>query len=258
MNEQLTGTSRGGGVSEVVGQIKTERFRFVLMRLSFLLVAATAGLFLAWALPFVPFGATADDYTPASAVSVVLCVGAWLGSMLFLLVWAPHFRRETFPEFLRVLFGANQLIRGKQQFQSRLAAECRRARQDRRHVFSLIVIQVATARNGAMSRDVAGETALAALAIRGGVRGDDLVAEVSPNEVWVLALAAPPEGRERVVERLARALLEVHASTGSTHSYRIGAGTVVSDGDTPDALLAVARERITSLAELIDAVPKAA
>jgi hypothetical protein len=258
MDEQQTGLSRSGGISEVVGQIKAERLRFVFMRVSFALLAISAALFLAWALPFVPFGATVDDYTTASAASVLLCAVTWIGSVLFLLIWAPQFRRETFPEFLRVLFGANQLIRGRQQFQSRLSVECRRAKQDRRHVFSVIVVQVATARNGAMAWNVARETSHAAVAIRGGVRGDDLVAEVPPNEVWVLALAAPPEGRERVVERLARALLEMHASTDSTHSYRIGAGTVGPDGETPEALFVAARERITSLAELIDAVPKAA
>jgi hypothetical protein len=258
MDEPVNTQSRGGGISEVLGQLKAERNRFILMRASFLLVAVMVAAFLAWALPAVPFGASAGDYTPASATSVLLCAIAWFASLVFLMVWAPYFRRESLPEFVRVLFGAQQLIRGRQQFQSRLSAECRKAKRDRRHVFSVIVVQVATARNGAVAPDAAKETELASLAIRGGVRGDDIVAAAEPNEVWVLALAAPAEGRERVVERLARALLELHASTGSTHTYRIGAGTIGLDGESPDDLFGAARQRITSLAELVDAVPKAA
>lgn len=258
MYEKPAAQPKGGGVSQVVGQIRAERLRFALMRASFAVMAIVTLAFLAWAFPFVPFGASADAYTTASAISVLLGAGTWLTSVAFLLVWAPHFRSETFPDFLRVLFGGNQLIRGRAQFQSRLAAECRRAKQDRRLVFSLIVVQVGTASNGAISRSAEREAASAAIVIRGGVRGDDTVAEVPPNEVWVLALAAPQEGRERVVERLARALLESHASQGPTRSYHIGAGTYGQDGDDADSLFAAARARTSTLAELLEAVPTAA
>jgi hypothetical protein len=84
------------------------------------------------------------------------------------------------------------------------------------------------------------------------------VAEVTPDEVWVLAFDAAAEGRKRVIERLARALLESHASLGPTRSYRIGAGTVGEDGDDPESLISAAHETTKSLAELLDAVPAAA
>jgi hypothetical protein len=257
MNSQDPAPIRGGGIAQVIGQMKAERLRFGLMRLCFAALALLTLALLAWALPFIPLGATRDDYTASTAIALLLCLMGWVGSVAFLLVWAPSFRKETFPDFVRVLFGANQLIRGRLQFESRLSAECRRAKQDRRHVFSLIVVQVGTSRSDTLSRERRG-TASAAVVIRSGVRGDDLVAEIDPNEVWVLALAAPPDGRERVVERLARALLESHASEGATHSYRIGAGTYGEDGDDAEALFAAARARVRSLAQLLDAVPKAA
>jgi GGDEF domain-containing protein len=249
---------RNAGVSDVVRQIRAERIRFFVMRLSFLIVTFIALAFLIWVAPSLPWGASADDYTPASAASLILCLIAWIGSVAFILAWMPRFRGESFPQFLRVLFGARQFIRGRQQFQSRLATECRQTRRDRRHAFSVVVLQVAPAPKAETGQDTARDTALAAVAVRAGVRSHDIVAEVMPDEVWVLAFDAAAEGRKRVVERLARALLESHASLGPTRSYRIGAGTFGEDGENPESLLAAAHEQTRSLAELLDAVPAAA
>ena len=104
--------ARLSGIATVVGQIRAERRRLILLRLSFVGVVLLHLLLLAWVTPWIPFGMTAEDYTQATAVALLLALSSSISSLTFLIVWAPHFRQETLPEFLRVLFGAQQLIRG--------------------------------------------------------------------------------------------------------------------------------------------------
>ena len=231
-------------MGQVVGDIRAERFRFVWLRLSFLGLLALHLLVIAWLVPAIPIGMTSVDAT--AAVGLVLFGLAYLSSLGFLVLWGPWFRHEPLSEFLRVLFGAHQLIRGRQQFLARLGAECQRARQDRRYVFSLVVIKDGAKQdNGALPSPAQA----AALLVRGAVRADDIVADPSSDEVWVLISRADLQARARIVTRLADALRELVAPS-SSEPYRIGASTYGADGDTPESLLATARERFARLHEL--------
>ena len=241
---QLT---RGGAertVGRVIGDLRAERSRFLWMRLSFVGVVALHLLVLAWVLPGVPIGMARVEQ--ATAVGLLLFGVAYLSSLGFLVFWGPWFRHEPLSEFLRVLFGAHQLIRGRQQFLARLGAECQRARQDRRYVFSLVLIKDGAKHdNGALPSPAQA----AALLVRGAVRADDIVADPSSDEVWVLISRADLQARARIVTRLAGALRELVAPS-SSEPYRIGASTYGADGDTPESLLATARERFARLREL--------
>ena len=114
-------------------------------------------------------------------------------------------------DVVRLRPGAGQLIRGAQQFHSRLAAECRRARRDRRHVFSLIVVQLpngesASGEQRPLLEETENNRQYAAMVVRNTIRGEDDVGDSWPREVWVLSVGAPKEARPSIIERLARSL----------------------------------------------------
>lgn len=245
---------KAGGVRIVVGQIRAERLRFLLMRLSFVgVVVLNLGLS-AWALPGLPWGMEADDYTPATFVLMIMGFASAVATLLFALVWAPQFRNEPLPEFLRVLFGAGQLIRGPQQFHSRLAAECRRARKDRRHIFSLIVVQLPKGEAVEEQRPLLDETEnvrqYAAMVVRNTIRAEDVVGDSWPREVWVLSAGAPQEARPSIMHRLARSLSTTDGE-GAFAGCRIGGSTFGKDGELPNEIFAAAYERVAPLSDVI-------
>lgn len=231
-------------VGQVIGDLKAERSRFIWLRLTFAGVVALHLLALAWVLPFAPLGAS--SLNGGGAVGLLLIGIAYLSAVGFLIFWGPGFRHEPLSEFLRVLFGAHQLIRGRAQFLSRIAAECQRAHGDRRYVFSLVVIKEA-AKHGDGAMPSAGQAA--ALLVRGAVRAEDIVADPASDEVWVLISRADLQTRARIVARLANTLREL-VDDEVLESYRIGASTYGADGDATNALFNAARERFTRLQEI--------
>jgi GGDEF domain-containing protein len=226
--------------SQVVGQIQAERRGLIRMRIAFAFVVALWVAAAGWALPSIPFGIT-EGAGAQLTVALLFWTAASLGSLLFVFAWAPRFRDETLPEFLGVLFGGRQLIRGRQAFNRRLGAECQRARRDRRHAFSLAVIQHPQTEPNEGLKASTYRDALAAVLVRGVVRADDIVAQVGPDEVWALILGAGEPARERVAERVQHALRELGGSV------RIGASSFGPDGTDAQTLVSVAFKRIASL-----------
>lgn len=250
MEAPRTMPGRAGGVASVVGQIQAERLRFALMRISFVGLSLLYALLLVWAVPWIPVGMTRGNYDTATVMLLGLALLPFVSSLLFLIIWTPQFRNESLPEFLRVLFGARQLIRGRQQFQSRLAAECQRARKDRRRIFSLVVIQVpGSSREEREKRD--GARLLAAMLVRDCVRGEDVVADSWPHEVWVLAVGAPAEARPHIIRRLARALATSDTPVDSI-DCKVGGSTFDLDGQDPDGLFSAAYQRLAPLPDLLE------
>ena len=244
------GSNIGSGAAAVVRQMRAERRRFVLLRLSFMAVAALSATSLVWAIPWVPVGMAVPDYNPATIVLVILIVASSSSIITFHAIWWPAFQQEPIQEFLRVLLGGRQLIRGRHQFRSRLAAECRRARQERRgRIFSLIVICIQADQPGTVEpgRDHDEERHLPALLVRSVVRAADIVGDSWPDEVWMLSLGAGDDARQGMVQRLARALANTPTSPGAFDGASIGSATFGLDGVDPDQLLAAARGRLLPL-----------
>ena len=248
--ERVTRQARSvnGGIPNVVRQMRSERVQLAVMRASFAALAALALLTLVWVLPFFPLGLTADNYGGPAAGAVILTTLTFLGALTFVLIWGPSFRNEPLPEFLRVLFGGHQLIRGRHQFYSKLAAECRRARRDRRYLFSVIMVQRGPAYEQHDWLEPSRETDVAAMLVRGVVRGDDVVA-TSPGAIWVLITGAGEDSRERVVTRLAEVLLDFDEPLGLTGARAVGYATFGEDGDGPELLLFAMKQRMRPLTD---------
>lgn len=227
-------------IGQAIGEIRAERMRFVLMRFSFVVLtllhlAILTWLVLCWPLHLLAFGSTAAD-------GLVLLALTYLASAAFLIHWGASFRDESLSEFLRVLFGAHQLIRGRQQFCARLAAECRRVRRDRRYVFSLFVIQHQPIEIADRHWDLPVEDACGAL-VRSIVRGEDIVGVPSNDEVWVLAERVDHRTCANIAGRLASALRDSEPPFDAAQ-FRIGASTAGMEDPTPNALLNAARSRL--------------
>jgi hypothetical protein len=244
-------SAQNGGITSVVHQMRAERARLALMRVSFALLFVTCGFALVWVMPWFGVGLTFDNYSGAAAGAVILCAMSGLGAVAFIVVWGPSFRNEPLPEFLRVLFGSRQLIRGRHQFYSRLAAECKRARKDRRYIFSVIMVQRAPGFEQHDWLEPAQEQDVAAMILRGIVRGDDVVA-TSPSALWVLITGAAEEARERVATRLAQSLLEFDEPLGFTGARAMGGATFGEDGDSPELLLFTMKQRLRPLGDRED------
>jgi len=242
-------TQNGGGVINVVRQMRAERVRLGLMRLSFALIFVLAALSLVWLMPWFPLGLNWDNYSGSSAGIVVLLALTTITSVTFVVIWGPSFRNEPLPEFLRVLFGGHQLIRGRHQFYGRLAAECRRARRDRRYLFSLVMVQRDTTPEQHHWLEPARDQDVAAMLVRGIVRGEDVVA-TSPGAIWLLVAGAGEEQRERVVDRLAHAIAEFDEPLDITGARAIGSASFGPDGDSPELLLFACRQHMRALSDL--------
>lgn len=239
-----------GAIASVVAQIQAERRWFTLMRLSFSGVCLSWLLLLTWPFPWAPIGMMIPDYSAAMAVGLIFGLAAVCSSLAFMVVWRPAFRHESLQEFVRVLFGAGQLIRGRGQFRSRLATECCRAKRDNGNVFSLIVIQLAKAQVDSQKRPQRRfERNLTAIFVRSIARADDIVADCWPDEVWLLALGADDEARQNIVRRMTRILAEPGTSLPLFVDARSGSSTFGPDGKKPGDIFAAAYERLLPLAD---------
>jgi hypothetical protein len=235
-----------GGIAHVVGQMRAERVRFMALRAAFLITILLTVGFVAWALPFVPGGLS--GYDTATAVAIGLAVAAAAAWVFFIVVFVPLFQQEPLSQFLQVLFGGHQLIRGGTQFIRRLEAECRRAQRDRRHVFSLIVVrQPELPHEKRDLTELNGEPHAMAFVIRSMVRTKDIVATPSEAEVWVLTLSADQEACERVVRRLSVGLQRADWLPNGAGLTRIGASTFGVDAEAAQTLLQIAQRRLAPL-----------
>ena len=235
--------AKSGGIATTVARIQRERVLFAAMRIAFVFQLALVVLSLAWLVPWVPLGMTVDHYGSATAIGFGLLLASSISSMAFLAVWGPFFAGESVPEFVRVLFGANLVVRGRQQFYHRLREECEHARGGR-GVFSVIIVELAEGVTvfGAQARQHA------VMLVRSAIRTEDVLGDIAPTELAVLSRATDEQVRSVVIERLARTLVTVRFSSARS-GYRLGGATFRVDGLDPDELLDAARRAFSPAQE---------
>lgn len=228
--------ANAGSIAAVVRDVRRERRQLAFMRVSLAMFALLFLATLAWIVPGIPLGMATSDFNQAVFTGFGLATASSLGSLLLFAIWGERFRGEAASEFLRVLFGASLLIRGRAQFYGRLNLECLRGRRNRRHGFALVVVRPAAVKR----RPALGEDDSAAVLIRGAIRADDVLGHVGPDEIGVIALAAERTGQETIVGRLAEALARSESLRGSG----VGSSRFPEDGRTPGELFAAAYGRL--------------
>jgi hypothetical protein len=231
--------AQAGVIQAAVAQIQTDRRWLTLARLVFAAAALSWFGLLVWALPSVIFptavgaGAAIVLLSVFSAAAAGFTLASWI-------VWKPVLQDEELSELFAFLSGGQKYVRGPAQFRRRLALECRRAKADPDGAFMLIIAR-ASGEAADPRRRVASTDKLPlmpALIVRGAARTDDVVAEASPNEVWLIARGVPRDLRESVVSRLTSLLGEP--------GTEIGYAAFGDDGTQPETLLEVASGRISA------------
>lgn len=251
MNNRQSAPGIRSAIGSVTEQIRAEQRWLTLMRL------VISGTCLSWVLfftglPWAPIAKMVPGYDMSGSLRFVLLVGGIFGLIVYRVVWRPILRHESSAEFVRVLFGAGLLIRGRQQFKGRLSAECGRGGKDSRNVFSLIVLKLSEQSVDPMEppSEREFEGSLAAIAVRSIARSGDVVADAAPNEVWVLAVGADDQGRENIVRRMASKLSDEATSLPLFVGARIGSATFPADGWRPNDLFATAYRAVAPLPDL--------
>jgi hypothetical protein len=230
-------------IGSTIAQVQAERRWFTLMRLSFGGVCLSWLLLLGWVVPGGPIVEMVPDYSAAAVLGLILAIAAFCSSLAFFFVWRPAFSGESFRQFVSVLGGGGLLIRRRGQFEQRLQMACRRTAKHG-DTFSLIVIQ--RPKDEAANTRRSFQKDLAALYVRGIARTDDIVGDAPPRELWVLATGAGDAVRDRIIQRIARAVQGAPQLDGAS----IGAATYGPGRAGVDELFSAARASLVPAAEL--------
>jgi hypothetical protein len=235
-------------IPSTAAQLQAERRWLTLARLLFGAACVSWFGLLVWALPSLAFHTAVNDPSAAAVLIIVFSVAAAGFTFGSWVVWKPLLQHESPSELGRLLLGAQKLVRTPTQFRVRLALECGRAKRDPEHTFTLIVVRLPQTVGESRRRrqSTAGQPGLPAILVRGAARTEDVVAETSPNDVWLLARGVTQDLREAVVSRLAGALRDSEGDV--TASAQLGAATFGDDGTQPETLFAVAYGRLAETA----------
>jgi hypothetical protein len=212
--------------------------------------AVLAVLLVLWIIPWPYFGMTADDYSPAVAVAILLALGIAVMTVVAAFLRDLAVGDTDVAEFFRLLFGKTSRLRTRRQFSNRLARECARVARDRRLGLSLILVHVGPDEGDATGN--ADKLDRVANALATTVRASDVMGVVGDTEIGVLAIGAGDDVRglirERFERRLASALStsEDAEACGCSPSVWLGASTFGLEDD-PDSLLAAARQDLRQI-----------
>lgn len=202
-------------------------------------------LFLAWAVPWLPSGLDADDYTPQLAFTVYLLGGAALTGVAALLLRELAFRNRERLMVWSTVYDETTGLHNRSYLYDWLALECDRARRNNA-VFTVIALQIRLG-GGARQREQGLSTgALRDLAdaLQPLLGPAGLIALVNAGELAIVEIGLGRDGRRAVAEQLrsaASAHLERASDTKASTDVRAGTATYGVDGSGADELVQAAR-----------------
>ena len=207
-------------------------------------------LFLLWALPWVPLGMSAGDYSLDVLLGLLLlgCCPAVTAVALLTRSMAAQ-RREALIAWASIYDRATGL-RNREYFLERLTLQCRLGRELTEYRVGLILIDMEEPQQdgkGARSPDDR-VFRLIGMSIASQMRPTDLVAAIGSTEVGVLVSVATPGGLQVVAERirgsLDQKLDEMAGLPGWNLTIRMGSASLNDAQSGPEALLATARRSL--------------
>ncbi len=221
-------------------------FRWLrLSRLALAAFALMAALFLLWALPWLPKGLDAGDYTPELGLTTYLVTGVAVTAVLALVFQELARRNRESLLLWGTVYDEATGLHNRAYLYDRLSLECERAELSG-GVFSAVVLQIR------LDSPTSGSTpALPRAALRevgelldGLTHASDLVALLSGSELAVLAMGADRNERGTLQERLRGAVaagLPRLLPRPALVAVRSGSATFGEDGKDPDTLIQAAR-----------------
>lgn len=209
------------------------RWRRATLALFFIAFVATV----LWAIPWVPYGLSVEDYNERLTFLILLILGACACAL-----GAVYFR--TTSERLELAIATWAMLneglgdmRRREYFFDRLVTECNL--KDGRGQFTVVTLRLEE------PGEVAAQEAKIASAINALeplVREQDCLAALGPHEIGVLAPRVSAEEAPKFAERL-RALVQ-QASAGRELRVEAAWAVYPSDADEAGALVGTARKRL--------------
>jgi GGDEF domain-containing protein len=173
----------------------------LLMAVFWPLVIAT----LLWAIPWLPYGTTLDDYNSRTAVSILLLAVA--AALAFAILMLRSRVRQTEQALLtrEVVKSTVTGLRSQEALFERLLLECERSEESGRPL-AVMVFRLSEALNAGKDENLLHK---AVDLVRKAVRETDVVSPVSAQEIAVLALDVAQRDVSLVANRLRRVLSDV-------------------------------------------------
>jgi diguanylate cyclase (GGDEF)-like protein len=204
-------------------------------------------LFLLWALPWVPLGMSADDYSLEVLLALILlgCSPAVTAVTLLTRGMAAQ-RREALIAWASIYDRATGL-RNRDYFLERLALQCQLGREVAEYRVGVIIVAIEELQEDGKGSRPADDRLyrLIGMSMAGQMRPTDLIAPIGNTEMGVLVSAASPASVQLVAERVRRSLdqnlEEIAGQSASNLSIRMGVATLNHAQSEPEALLAAAR-----------------
>ncbi len=210
-----------------------QRARLLRLVLAVTFVVTAAGTLL-WALPWVPWGLTKDDYNLSDAIPFALAIGAWLSAfgVVFLRDQGNRYE-QTLVTWSSIHDGLGNLRTGDYLF-DRITVECMRSEQTA-DPFGVFTARFGTG-DGASTVDL--EPVLEAISRL--VRQTDSLAMLGRQEVGVLCINMSGREAPAFAFRL-KSLLESTVAPGGEHPVNVGWAIWDIDGRDPESLVGQAR-----------------
>jgi diguanylate cyclase (GGDEF)-like protein len=206
-------------------------------------------LFLLWALPWVPLGMSAGDYSLDVLLGLLLlgCCPAVTAVALLTRGMAAQ-RREALIAWASIYDRATGL-RNRDYFLERLALQCQLGRELAEYRVGLILIDMEEQQDGKGTRPPDDRVfRLIGMSIASQMRPTDLVAAIGSTEVGVLVSVASPPALQPVAERirgsLDKKLAEMAGLPGWNLTVRMGSASLNDARSAPEVLLATARRSL--------------
>jgi diguanylate cyclase (GGDEF)-like protein len=209
-------------------------------------------LFFLWAIPWLPAGMSAEDYSTQVAFTFSL-LGACvlLGGVAMTLRALAYRRREALVAWTTV-YDETTGLRNRRYFLERLRLECEQA-AERSSDFALILFALKPTGGAPAQQDQGSAAALrsAGKVLASHTRIGDMVAVIGPRELAVLTPGLGTGTAELTAHRLSRILLREVEGWADDPQKRSGlrVGVAVFGGETtePAALLRAARSQLVPI-----------
>jgi diguanylate cyclase (GGDEF)-like protein len=232
------------GKRESPSSIYKSYFRTLfLSRLALLAFWACFFYFVVWAIPWIPGGLTAGDYSMELVATMVIAGSSMLlGLIAATLRSQARHKREALVAWTAVYDETTGLY-NRRYFYERLSLECERSqRHDIPFALALLEMQYPQSR-----KDSRAALRPAAELVKSLTRATDVVAMISEREFAVLLVGARQDVALQLAERLRESVNARLPSLLNTNdpsiwpTLEVGVAAYGEDGSTPESLLGAAR-----------------
>ncbi|MDE3097462.1 MAG: GGDEF domain-containing protein [Chloroflexota bacterium] len=223
---------------------RLSRFAFVLF----------AGMFFAWAIPYLPRGLDPSAYAAPSAFAIMLAMAAVNLAILSMVYFFRASRRRDVLLAWGAMFDEATGLHNRQYFVDRLDLEMARATVKGRSFRVFLLQAQRQGKDGKIERLSREELVEMAAMMKESLNASETIASLRPDEIAVLvpgvALAVVEPTDQRILDAVKRFL--GRAGSGAGPGWRLRLGSLTYDGEASDPMKLIdATRRLASEAPAI-------